>query len=205
MPNLLNFSILPALRDDVRRDCDLIPQKRVSSLSESNYGKLWACAAQASRFWGDFLMRLKSTAACAAAILFCVVATGCHLGGGNGGCAAGPMGCDSNGGGCSSGSCGGLAGIIGGCLGGGSGGGCLGGDPSNCVTPESLAGDGYGVRGGFTGPLAGHLGQHHRGPQSHMGPVGPADGPPIGQTTYPYYTTRGPRDYFAARPASIGP
>jgi hypothetical protein len=33
---------------------------------------------------------------------------------------------------------------------------------------------------------------------------GPA-GPPCGQVTYPYYTTRGPRDYFAAHPPSIGP
>ena len=59
----------------------------------------------------------------------------------------------------------------------------------------------------MNGPLAEHFaaGRHHRGPQSHMGPAGPADGPAIGQTTYPYYTTRGPRDFFASRPASIGP
>jgi hypothetical protein len=30
-------------------------------------------------------------------------------------------------------------------------------------------------------------------------------GPPVGQITYPYYTTRGPRDYFARSPSSIGP
>ena len=151
-------------------------------------------------------MRLKSTVACAAAFLFCVVATGCHTTGGYG-CSdcAGPVGCDSYGGGCTSGACGGLAGMLGGLLGHGSGGACV--DPNNCVTPEALMADGYGVRGGMTGPLAGHfaVGQHHRGPQSHMGPVGPADGPPIGQTTYPYYTVRGPRDYFASKPASIGP
>lgn len=139
-------------------------------------------------------MSLKSTAACLAAILFCVLSTGCQLGGG-----CGPVGCDSYGGGCTSGSCGGLVGIIGGAL----HGGCSGGE-AGCVTPAEMGADGYGTRGGFTGPLAGHLGQHHRGPQSHMG-VGPAGGPPVGQTTYPYYTTRGPRDYFAARPASIGP
>ena len=151
-------------------------------------------------------MRMNSTVACAAAFLFCVLATGCHTTGGHG-CddCAGPAGCGYGGcdfgGGCTSGSCGGLAGMLGGAL----GVGCN--DPNNCVTPETLTADGYGVRGGVNGPLAGHfgIGQHHRGPQSHMGPVGPADGPPIGQTTYPYYTTRGPRDFFASKPASIGP
>ena len=29
-------------------------------------------------------------------------------------------------------------------------------------------------------------------------------GPPSGAITYPYYTTRGPRDYLAAEPPSIG-
>jgi hypothetical protein len=30
-------------------------------------------------------------------------------------------------------------------------------------------------------------------------------GPPVAQTAYPYYTVRGPRDYFLANPPSIGP
>jgi hypothetical protein len=30
-------------------------------------------------------------------------------------------------------------------------------------------------------------------------------GPPTGAITYPYYTTRGPRDFLARNPASIGP
>ncbi len=30
-------------------------------------------------------------------------------------------------------------------------------------------------------------------------------GPPSAQTAYPYYTTRGPRDYFLDNPPSIGP
>ena len=30
-------------------------------------------------------------------------------------------------------------------------------------------------------------------------------GPPVGTVTYPYYTTRGPRDFLAATPPSIGP
>lgn len=155
-----------------------------------------------SRFWGEFLMRLKSMVAVMAAFLLCCATTGCHLGGGGGGCDAGGCasgGCGSYGGGCTSGSCGGLAGMLGSCFGGG-------GNPSDCVTPETLGGDGYGTRGGVAGPLAGMVGQHHRGPQSHMGGMpGPADGPPVAQVTYPYYTTRGPRDYFAADPPSIGP
>ena len=73
------------------------------------------------------------------------------------------------------------------------------------MTPETLTLDGYGTRGGVNGPLSGLVGHHHRGPQSHMGMPGPADGPPVAQVTYPYYTTRGPRDYFAANPPSIGP
>ena len=30
-------------------------------------------------------------------------------------------------------------------------------------------------------------------------------GPPVGQTAYPYYTTRGPRDFLQNNPPSIGP
>ncbi len=30
-------------------------------------------------------------------------------------------------------------------------------------------------------------------------------GPPTGAISYPYYTTRGPRDYFDRDPSSIGP
>jgi hypothetical protein len=30
-------------------------------------------------------------------------------------------------------------------------------------------------------------------------------GPPVGQTAYPYYTTRGPRDFLMCNPPSIGP
>jgi len=36
------------------------------------------------------------------------------------------------------------------------------------------------------------------------GDIGPA-GPPTGGVAYPYYTTRGPRDFLAKRPPSIGP
>jgi hypothetical protein len=33
----------------------------------------------------------------------------------------------------------------------------------------------------------------------------PAAGPATGAITYPYYTTRGPRDFLAKNPPSIGP
>ncbi|MEI6037859.1 MAG: hypothetical protein WCQ91_08050 [Planctomycetota bacterium] len=39
---------------------------------------------------------------------------------------------------------------------------------------------------------------------SDYGQTGPA-GPPTGAVAYPYYTTRGPRDFLAKNPASIGP
>jgi hypothetical protein len=39
---------------------------------------------------------------------------------------------------------------------------------------------------------------------SDYGAVGPA-GPPTGAVAYPYYTTRGPRDFLAKNPPSIGP
>jgi len=32
-----------------------------------------------------------------------------------------------------------------------------------------------------------------------------APGPPVGQTAYPYYTVRGPRDFLLANPPKIGP
>jgi len=32
-----------------------------------------------------------------------------------------------------------------------------------------------------------------------------APGPPVGQTAYPYYTVRGPRDFLQKNPAPIGP
>lgn len=35
--------------------------------------------------------------------------------------------------------------------------------------------------------------------------AGPTPGPPTGAVAYPYYTTRGPRDFLATNPSSIGP
>ena len=55
------------------------------------------------------------------------------------------------------------------------------------------------------------LAKHHLTPAekaalagSNYGQTGPA-GPPTGAVAYPYYTTRGPRDFLAKNPPSIGP
>ncbi len=42
---------------------------------------------------------------------------------------------------------------------------------------------------------------------SGVAAAGPAAyaGPPTGAVAYPYYTTRGPRDFLADNPPSIGP
>jgi hypothetical protein len=57
----------------------------------------------------------------------------------------------------------------------------------------------------------GGLAKHHLTPAekaalagSDYGAVQPA-GPPSGAVAYPYYTTRGPRDFLAKNPPSIGP
>jgi hypothetical protein len=57
----------------------------------------------------------------------------------------------------------------------------------------------------------GGLAKHHLSPEEKAalaagdyGATQPA-GPPTGAVAYPYYTTRGPRDFLAKNPASIGP
>jgi hypothetical protein len=59
---------------------------------------------------------------------------------------------------------------------------------------------GHGLGGGHLAGLAGMAGAAH--------PPHPGEGPPSGidapQVAYPYYTVRGPRDYFLDDPAPIG-
>jgi len=76
---------------------------------------------------------------------------------------------------------------------------------SDCGCDDGACyGGGYGTGG--CGPGGGQLGSriglqarnmHHnfRGPH----------GPPVTQITYPYYTLRGPRDFLADDPPSLGP
>ncbi|MDH3718647.1 MAG: hypothetical protein OES79_11055 [Planctomycetota bacterium] len=47
----------------------------------------------------------------------------------------------------------------------------------------------------------GQLGNEYRATRRIQGPAGP----PSAQITYPYYTTRGPRDFLNPAPPSIGP
>jgi len=71
---------------------------------------------------------------------------------------------------------------------------------------------GYGYAGHpghlFNGGHYGYFGGAHRTPgyphhHLHREYVGP-QGPPTAQVAYPYYTIRGPRDFFLDNPPSIG-
>ena len=58
--------------------------------------------------------------------------------------------------------------------------------------------------------LIGHHHHHHGAPgQGHLATdareMAGAGGPPTGAVAYPYYTNRGPRDFLADDPPSIGP
>jgi len=63
-------------------------------------------------------------------------------------------------------------------------------------------GHGGGHRGHGGGLLA-HAGDHFAGHHLSREYTGPA-GPPTAQVAYPYYTTRGPRDFLLDNPPSIG-
>ena len=105
------------------------------------------------------------------------------------------IGCQSRMGTCAGGQCG---------L---SGGGCAGGacQVVGGGTNVQGANANYVPNGGQGGVLGGIVGRHSRGPQSHMGPQpGPAMGEPAPTVGYPYYTTRGPRDFLSSNPPSIG-
>jgi hypothetical protein len=101
-------------------------------------------------------------------------------------------------------------------------GGLLAGGCNDCGTADGHCDDGsclasdpieaYGANANYLpnegrgGPLAALHGRHHRGPQSHLGDQpGPAMGPASPTYGYPYYTTRGPRDFLNPDPPSIGP
>ena len=86
-------------------------------------------------------------------------------------------------------------------------GGCPTGD---CETGACQDCPGGTCRVPHTGRYGG-LAKHHLSPEekaalaaSDYGATQPA-GPPTGAVAYPYYTTRGPRDFLARNPASIGP
>jgi hypothetical protein len=155
----------------------------------------------------------SSTGCCCFDKLFC---WGCHGGcGGCGGCGGGwygneGPGCGGGCGGCSS--CGGMAG--------GMGPGFVGrGGPGPGYAGRGHGGAVYDAPGAYGGsaqggpyppraavgrrPAAGHPLVHQR--RDADGEYEFAAGPPTGGTTYPYYTTRGPRDFLARNPRDIGP
>ena len=97
------------------------------------------------------------------------------------------------------------------------GGRCRGGNcqPGECEDGSCPTGACQECEGGVCHPRHagryGGLAKHHLSPAekaalagSDYGAIGPA-GPPTGAVAYPYYTTRGPRDFLAKCPPSIGP
>jgi hypothetical protein len=101
-------------------------------------------------------------------------------------------------------------------------GGCPDGACADGACPDGTCSDGACADGACQAceggvcktPHAGRYGglaKHHLSPAeraalegSDYGATTPA-GPPTGAVAYPYYTTRGPRDFLAKRPPSIGP
>lgn len=84
----------------------------------------------------------------------------------------------------------------------GGGGGCLQNGLSALLDCNGCGGNGCGCNG--CGPHgAGGLvgGCNSSGDQFYNF----TPGPPVGQVAYPYYTTRGPRDFLMCNPPSIGP
>lgn len=92
-------------------------------------------------------------------------------------------------------------------------GGCGAGD---CSTGHGGCGDAGCSSCGHQGPLARHhankghhLAGHHEAykqyPRGAGGEQVGMAGPPTAGVTYPYYTNRGPRDFLARNPQSIGP
>lgn len=94
--------------------------------------------------------------------------------------------------GCTDGSC---------CLGGGCQGGACGAcDGCSCGGPCSRLAErvASGMCCGGCAGMGGHGGTYPEYPTYNPGP-------PVGQVAYPYYTTRGPRDFLMKNPPSIGP
>ncbi len=88
--------------------------------------------------------------------------------------------------------------------------------PGSCQgAPENCAACGNGCNGGCAAGAAedpscpndparcGCL--FHRHAREAAAAAANTPGPPTGAVTYPYYTNRGPRDFLARNPQSIGP
>ncbi|TWU02303.1 hypothetical protein [Stieleria varia] len=115
-----------------------------------------------------------------------------------GGCQTGSCGSGSCGGDCNSGSCGGAGGGLLGKLRGNAC-GCNGGCRTGCVPgPMGWQQGGLDYSSHLNPGMCGHQAQ------SSMNSVPFQAGPPTGQVAYPYYTVRGPRDFFVDNPPTIG-
>ena len=108
---------------------------------------------------------------------------------------------------CGSGLLGRMGGMVGiQCKGGCGGGGACNGSCGNgsCGGIGCVAGGLGWQQGGldYSSHLTPGLLGHNAAAQLNSRPFTP--GPPAGQTAYPYYTTRGPRDFLMSDPPSIG-
>ncbi len=79
--------------------------------------------------------------------------------------------------------------------------------PENCASCGEACGEtcGNGCDDPSNCGCTGLLGRDPNCRDGRMRRCDAAPGPPTGTITYPYYTTRAPRDFLAADPPSIGP
>ena len=76
----------------------------------------------------------------------------------------------------------------------------------SCQTREGDPGDGSAAPAKKHCRLAGLCHKQPKEPAEQPAEQPAAEaGPPTGAVTYPYYTVRGPRDFLAKNPGSIGP
>jgi len=87
-----------------------------------------------------------------------------------------------------------------GCSDGGMGGGC---NCNGCACGGPCQRMAERVATGFCACPAGHAMCPHAGGYPEASSFN--GGPPVGQVAYPYYTTRGPRDFLLDNPPNIGP
>ena len=143
---------------------------------------------------------MKTGVLLASVVVVCALATGCaNVNLARRGCAS----CGEKVG-CAQVPCTGVAGTA--------GAGVLGTGPAGVAAtpPAAVAGTGpydpgaYGGYGGYGGGRGGFggFGGFGRGGMPMDGAYG--GGPPSAQVAYPYYTTRGPRDFLINNPPSVG-
>jgi hypothetical protein len=90
---------------------------------------------------------------------------------------------------------------------------CVGGGcdaaPQTCGQAQAGCQSGEAARDDGADPAKKHccrlFGRGAKQPAEPSEQAAAAPGPPTGAITYPYYTVRGPRDFLAKNPQSIGP